>query len=328
MTAPAALDRLETALERAVTRFDGVSPAAEQIRYHFGFSDEARRGKRLRSRLVLEVAEEERGAPEAAIDAAVAVEIIHEFSLIHDDIQDGDRLRRNRPTVWSVWGSAQAINAGDALHALAYRVLCQGSGASRSGLAISGVVSDALLEVIRGQCLDLALEGRLPSSVATYLRLVRLKTAALIGASMEAGAISAGATPVMRAVLRRAGHFLGIAFQLRDDWLGVWGDPALTGKSSQSDLARRKLTYPAVAARARAVPGQQRELDRLHAEASPSSAVAMRALLEELGGPELTAGAARRPAKKAVLALSACSLPPALVKEFSDVAEYVAEREG
>src|SRR5579875_3187932 len=121
-----ALDNLEPALERAVTRYDADAPAAEQIRYHFGF-DDGRRGKRLRSRLVLEVAQEEGADPSAALDAAIAIETVHEFSLIHDDIQDGDRLRRGRETVWSRFGLAHGINAGDALCAVAYLSLLDGS---------------------------------------------------------------------------------------------------------------------------------------------------------------------------------------------------------
>jgi geranylgeranyl diphosphate synthase type I len=303
------------------------------LAYHMGWADQQGRpctapaGKRLRSSLCLWACQACGGDPTEALAAAAAIELVHNFTLVHDDIQDGDLLRRNRPTVWSVWGSAQAINAGDALHALAFQVLSQIAGASASGLVITGVVSDALLKVIRGQCLDLALEGRLPSSGMTYLQLIRLKTAALIGASMEAGAISAGATPALRAASRRAGHFLGIAFQLRDDWLGVWGDPEMTGKPSHGDLARRKLTYPVVAARQRGTIRQQRELERLYRDGSPSSATAMRQLLIELGGPGLTADAARAPADKAVLALRGSSLSPARIKEFSDVADYVAERE-
>ena len=119
----AGADSLEAALERAVSRFDDGSPVSEQIRYHFGFGAGERRGKRLRSRLVLEVAAEEGVPADEVMDAACAVEILHEFSLVHDDIEDGDRLRRGRETTWARFGLAHGINAGDALCAVAYLTL-------------------------------------------------------------------------------------------------------------------------------------------------------------------------------------------------------------
>jgi geranylgeranyl diphosphate synthase type I len=262
----------------------------------------------------------------AALPAAAAIELVHNFTLIHDDIQDGDRLRRGRPTVWSIWGAAQAINAGDALHALAFRIVADRSGDSDRAAAISSLISSALLRVIDGQCLDLCLEGRPSTSPLTYLRLVRLKTGALIGAAMEAGAVSARAAAPLRKAIRRAGQLLGVAFQLRDDWLGVWGVAAQTGKSNQSDLTRHKLTFPVVAAYAAASPRRRLLLDQLLRDASASATQRLRELLQELGGPELTAEAPRRPAEKALSILANCQLHPSVVKEFSYVADFIAQR--
>jgi geranylgeranyl diphosphate synthase type I len=300
--------------------------------YHMGWLDDhgnevhSKSGKYLRPSLCLLAAQACGGEVRTALPAAAAIELVHNFTLIHDDIQDGDRLRRGRPTVWSIWGTAQAINAGDALHALAFGIVADGSGDSERAAAISSLISKALLRVIDGQSLDLSLEGQASTSPLTYLRLVRLKTGALIGAAMEAGAVSAGAAAPERAVFRRAGQLLGVAFQLRDDWLGVWGLAAQTGKSNQSDLARHKLTFPVVAGYAAATPAQRLLLDALLGDPSPTASERVRELLEELGGPELTADAARRPAQKALSILATCRLHPSVVKEFSYVADFIAER--
>ena len=322
---------IESALRRVALPSNSL--LGRMTGYHLGWLDQeghvspGSMGKFFRSSLCVWACEACGGHTDAALAPAVAIELIHNFTLVHDDIQDGDHLRRNRPTVWRVWGTAQAINAGDALHALAFRSLSDLSEDPARGLLISGVISEALLEVIRGQCLDLMLEGRLPTSALTYVRLIRLKTAALIGAAMEAGAVSAGATPAVRAAFRRAGQLLGLAFQLRDDWLGIWGESDITGKSNHSDLFRRKLTYPVVAAYAKAAPEQRRVLSGLYREGSPQAAMAMRRLLEELGGANLTADAAGRPAQKAVLALTNCLTDSSVVEDFSDVADYVAQRD-
>lgn len=243
------LDNLEAALERAVTRFDDVSPAAAQIRYHFGFGgDETRRGKRLRSRLVLEVAEEEGARPDAALDAAVAVEIIHEFSLIHDDIQDGDRLRRGRETVWSRFGLAHGINAGDALCAVAYLALLDGSAdrAPECTVAMTRALLDAHLTMCAGQGRDIAFETAARVTMEEYRAMIGGKTAALFGAAGELGALAAGAGVERARAYARLARAYGVAFQIEDDVLGTWGDSKATGKPSGADLAKRKWTFPVV----------------------------------------------------------------------------------
>ena len=166
------------------------------------------------------------------------------------------------------------------------------------------LLSGAVVQVVAGQCLDLSLEGRAGAAQATYLRLVTMKTGALLGAAMAAGAVLAGAP---RAVARRfdaAGRLLGLAFQVRDDWLGTWGDPQLTGKGRSGDLRRRKLTYPVVAAYEVATPVRRRELRRLFREREPGGEFRLRALLDELGGPALTTGVPMVLARDAIAALT------------------------
>jgi geranylgeranyl diphosphate synthase type I len=294
--------------------------------YHLGWVDADGRpagaggGKRMRPSLCLWAAAACGADPVRALPVAAAIELIHNFTLVHDDIQDGDLLRRGRPTVWSIWGQAQGINAGDGLFALALRAALVQPAAARA-------VLDATIEVIEGQCLDLQQEGKLEGSLPAYLRLVEAKTGALLGASLEAGAVVAGALPEVCAKLRQAGRLLGIAFQLRDDWLGVWGDPELTGKSRDGDLQRRKLGYPVVAAHSAADDGRRQLLEQLYREEGAETRI--RRLLEELGGAAATEAGPMEWAARAVAAVESCPIAgerSQRLQEFVDVAHHVAER--
>jgi geranylgeranyl diphosphate synthase type I len=287
-------------------------------------------GKRIRPALVCWAAEATGGTLEEALPAACAVELVHNFTLVHDDVQDRDSLRRGRPTVWSVWGEAQAINAGDAIGAMALVTLLGPAGAEPAQRLRRSQAAAALLraeiEVIEGQTLDLQHEGRPETPSRTYLRMVEAKTGALVGASLELGAIVSGAPEAVQERLRRAGRLLGVAFQLRDDWLGVWGDPELTGKSKENDLTRRKLTFPVVRAYEVADPAQRQEFLTLYGAPGPEEEPRIRRLLERLGGPDLTADSAADAARRAVHEVEGCGLDATRMEEFSDVARYVAER--
>ncbi|HTD38208.1 MAG TPA: polyprenyl synthetase family protein [Candidatus Limnocylindrales bacterium] len=246
MSSPALLDSLEAALERAVARFDDGSAIGRQIRYHFGFGEAGRRGKRMRSRLVLAVAEEEGGRADDALAAACAVEIVHEFSLIHDDIQDGDQMRRGRETLWSRYGLAHGINAGDALCSVAYLTLLEGDDApAERKLAMNGVLLKAHLAMCDGQSRDIAFATAPAVTMDEYRAMIAGKTAALFGAACELGALAAGAEPRRASAYARLGHAYGLAFQIEDDVLGTWGDAATTGKPC-TDLANRKWAFPVV----------------------------------------------------------------------------------
>jgi geranylgeranyl diphosphate synthase type I len=329
---PALLDRhvelLDSGLRATAPRMRGL--LRQMTAYHMGWTDTEGRvandpaGKRIRPALSLWACEALGGDPQWAMPAAVAVELIHNFTLIHDDIQDGDQLRRHRPAVWTIWGTGQGINAGDGMFAAAMSsLLAPGRRPGRRTRA-AHLLSAAVVQVVEGQCLDLALEGRPGASQATYLRLATMKTGALIGAAMAAGAVLAGAP---RAVWQRfdaAGRLLGLAFQVRDDWLGTWGDPEVTGKGRSGDLRRRKLTYPVVAAYEVATPIGRRELRRLFNDREPGGEFRLRALLDELGGPALTAGVPMVLARDAIAALT--GLPDDALTDFADLAIHVAER--
>lgn len=199
-------------------------------------------GKRLRPLLCLLSCEAQGGAAEDALHAALALECVHAFSLVHDDIVDGDRERRGRPSLWAAAGMSLALNAGDALHALACAT------AWRAGAWTAGLVHGATMSMIEGQHLDLCAEGALAPTVADWERLAVRKTGALFAAAAAAGAASAGAGDDVVESYWDLGEALGLAFQAQDDVLGVWGDPRVTGKPAGSDLARRKASLPVACA--------------------------------------------------------------------------------
>jgi len=302
MHSPATLDSLEAALERAVARFDDGSATGAQIRYHFGFGEDAganplsRRGKRLRSRLVFEVAEEEGGRPEEAIDAACAVEIIHEFSLIHDDIEDGDRLRRGRETVWARFGAPHGINAGDALCSIAYLTLLDRSPAPpERKLAMNRVLLAAHLAMCNGQGRDITFESEPRVTMEDYRTMIGGKTAALFGAACELGALAAGTGAQRAGAYAQLGAAYGIAFQIEDDILGTWGDSATTGKPC-GDLAKRKWTFPVVWALGGPPSTARDTIAAAYArgtELDPGGVEATVAALDRLGARDAASAAAR-----------------------------------
>ncbi len=243
------LPALEEALQAYVHAHIQPPALARMVAYHMGWEGPGAgpqvRGKRVRPLLTLLTAQAAGGRWQDALPAAAAVEFIHNFSLLHDDIQDRSRLRRGRPTVWYLWGVAQAINAGDALFALAFRALADlHTAAAGWPEPPAALLATACLHLTRGQYLDLAYEGRADLDEAAYWPMVEGKTAALLETAVVLGAYSAGLTHDAAQPYRTFGHALGLAFQVWDDYLGIWGDPARTGKSVASDLVARKNSLP------------------------------------------------------------------------------------
>lgn len=223
------------------------------LRYHLGWADRnlqpanEQSGKRLRPLFCLLCCEACGGEWQRALPAAAAVELVHNFSLIHDDIEDSDTTRRGRPTAWTLWGIPQTLNAGDALYALSQLALLR---LERTGLPAEAIVdaarllNETSLRLTEGQFLDIRFESRAQIDVEEYLAMIERKTGALLAAACELGALVAQAPPSQRDALRAFGLHLGLAFQIQDDILGIWGDPAVTGKPVGSDLIRRKKTLP------------------------------------------------------------------------------------
>jgi len=241
--APILLNRYAEHLDGALrSALRGDSLLHPVLRYHVGLEDEHGKpreglGKLLRPSLLLHTCQHLGGSLDRATRAAVALELVHNFSLIHDDIQDEDPTRRGFPTVWTRVGVAQAINAGDLLYAIAvHEILACGAGAT-------AVLNRATTAMIEGQAMDLSFEDRLVES-GEYLAMIDRKTGALIRCSFELGAVCADAPDDVRDRLVEFGIYVGRAFQIRDDVLGIWGDPAITGKPRGSDIRRRKKSFP------------------------------------------------------------------------------------
>lgn len=225
------------------------------LRYHLGWIDAqfqpiegaAHTGKRIRPTLCLLTCEACGGDWRRALPLATAVELLHNFSLIHDDIEDRDRTRRGRPTVWALWGIPQAINAGDALYTLAHLALLR---VADQELPAETVVSAmrlfdrTCLRLTEGQFLDIGFEDREEVSPTDYLHMVAGKTAALLACAIKLGTMAAQTPAAQQERLSDFGHYLGLAFQMQDDVLGIWGDPHVTGKPVGSDLIRGKKTLP------------------------------------------------------------------------------------
>jgi len=211
-----------------------------------GTPHEAPTGKRIRPILLLLSAEAAGGTWESALPAAAAVELLHNFSLIHDDIQDDSETRHNRPTVWKVWGRANAINAGDAMFTLAYRALGRLTETTTPEVALAcwQILNATNLELTRGQHLDMRFEHQSAVSVDEYLSMVSGKTAALVAASAQIGALIGSGSMETAAHFAEYGLNLGIAFQIHDDILGIWGNPDVTGKSAATDIISRKKSLP------------------------------------------------------------------------------------
>ncbi|MGK5499351.1 polyprenyl synthetase family protein [Streptomyces sp. URMC 125] len=310
--------------------------------YHFGWIDAQGRpaagdgGKAVRPALALLSAEAAGAAPETGVPGAVAVELVHNFSLLHDDLMDGDEQRRHRDTVWKVHGPAQAILVGDALFALAGEVLLEPGTAEAARAARR--LTLASRKLIDGQAQDISYEHREKVTVAECLEMEGNKTGALLACASSIGAVLGGADDAAADALEAYGYHLGLAFQAVDDLLGIWGDPEATGKRTWSDLRQRKKSLPVVAALAGGGPASRRLAELLAADAAKSQRefedfseeefAARAALIEEAGGREWTAQEARRRHATALEALEGVDMPAGVRERFAALADFVVVREG
>ena len=219
----------------------------EMVSYHFGWSDPlSKSGKRLRPMLLLTSSQMFGGQPMDLMPAAVAMEVLHNYTLVHDDIEDQGLTRHGRECLWRRYGLAQALNTGDFLSTMAHNLFCEVQSAvdTTTFARAYSVFRQAALDVIRGQYLDMNYETKEFISVDNYLEMIRLKTSCLISASIRIGAVLAGVNEETDRMLGEIGEHAGLAFQIQDDYLGIWGDTITTGKSNLTDLTTRKKTYP------------------------------------------------------------------------------------
>lgn len=341
MSAPAALERHARAVQEEMrAAMEGRDlPIYGYARYALGWQDRHGEpadaaGKGVRAALCMLGAEAVSDGPAElarARCAAAAVEFVHNFSLIHDDVQDRDEERRGRATVWKLWGVAQAINAGDALRELADLALRRAAlhGAAAERIVDAGRrLNAATLRMIEGQYLDLTFEERTSVAVEEYVQMVECKTGAMMGVSLALGALFAGADARRADAFQRAGERLGRCFQLRDDHLGVWGDQAELGKSTESDIRRKKKSYPVLFALERSpAPARRQLLDiYAHDELGDDDVAAVKSLLAECGADTGTDRAASDEHLAFLDALDACAASAGAERDLRELADFTLKR--
>jgi geranylgeranyl diphosphate synthase type I len=243
------LPAIETELQAQVARLDQprTHDFHEMLTYHMGWTGEGAgpdaTGKRIRPLLVLLSAASCEADWQSALPAAAAVELVHNFSLVHDDIQDNSPKRRGRSTVWTKWGAPMAINVGDALFVISNQAMLEliKTHPAHTVVRAASILQSACLDLTRGQFLDMSYEERTDLTIEDYWPMISGKTSALLSACTHIGALLGGADENTQEAYRLFGHHLGLAFQVQDDILGIWGDEALTGKSTASDLMEGKF---------------------------------------------------------------------------------------
>ncbi len=328
-------DTVKVELEKVI---DSCPPVLGNIlRYHMGWQDEhgdrcsRESGKFIRSTLCLLSCRAVGGNTLQAIPAAAAIELIHNFSLIHDDIEDASYERHHRPTVWKLWGQSQAINAGDAMFALAYLALAR---LKERGIADKKIVncaealSRACLELCEGQYLDVEYENRLDITVENYLDMAAKKTAALFAVSTSLGAYLGGEDTQLVDSFHLFGKELGIAYQIYDDMLGIWGVKQSTGKSA-GDISERKKTLPVVHGLQHSKGAAQKRLGKLYSKESIEGEAIKEVtkVLDDLGARDYAESVAQQYYHRAMAHLDATGLELSSLGLLKETAGFLRTRD-
>ena len=330
---------IEEELGRAVPVTEGADVHL-LMHYHLGWVEQdggtaasaSSQGKALRPTLCLFACEAVASGSERALPAAAALELIHNFSLLHDDIQDQDLERRHRPTAWSLWGIPRALVAGNAMHStgdLAVLREEQRGVSAEALLRVSEILTDSYMAMIEGQCLDLEFEGRTDITTEEYLHMIACKTGALIRCGLEAGAVLADGDDAAVRAFARFGEGVGRAFQIRDDYLGIWGDEATLGKATGNDIRRRKKSYPVVYALERASGTALEDMQRIYAqeELEEDDVQRVLAILDEVGARESSQQLTESAANRALEALAPVALPDWARSEAEELVDFLSRRE-
>ncbi len=332
------LPLVEDELRACMVPLDGSPPAFfGMMHYHLGWTDtqfrpaQVKTGKRLRPLFTLLTCQAAGGNPHTALPAAAAVELVHNFSLIHDDIEDRSDTRRGRSTVWALWGEAQAINAGDAMFTLAHLALHR---LSERGLPLDRVAAAfrildrANLSLCRGQHLDLHFESRLDVDVDAYMTMIQGKTAALLGCAGQLGALVASPDAALAERYRRVGEELGLAFQIQDDVLGIWGEAEVTGKPAADDIRSRKKSLPIVHVLGRGNDDGAERLRAIYAQDALSEADVAEAIaiLDASQAQAYAEGLAHQHLAMALTELGAAAPEPEVGEALWEMAYFLVKR--
>ncbi|NDJ54491.1 MAG: polyprenyl synthetase family protein [Chloroflexi bacterium] len=321
-------------LQTALTPADNPPPQYyHMMHYHMGWVnpkgelDPQNTGKRLRPLICLLCAEGVSGAYKAARPAAAAVELIHNFSLIHDDVQDKSPTRRGRPTVWNVWGEEQAINAGDAMFAMAQLAIFRVQSVEDWALAARQlfILNETCVSLTTGQHLDMLFEAQDLVTPEAYLDMIRGKTAALLSAACYMGALAARAAEETANNYRLFGEHLGMAFQVIDDVLDIWGSPEQTGKRAAHDIHQRKKSLPVVYGLTHSL--EMRELYAQQGELDEATAGHIVSLLDDLGARDYAEQMADDYSQKTLDYLQRTEARPETYEILSNLVDYLLKRQ-
>ena len=327
-------DEISAALKISIS--DQSILVYDMLRYCLGWADktgkpvESIAGKALRPSLCLFACESVGGKATNAMPTAVSLELIHNFSLIHDEIQDFDEIRHHRPTLWSVWGVPKALVAGDVLRMVADRSL-EAYEEIHVGTTVKQVelLTEACLDMIEGQYMDISFEGKSSISLRQYMNMIARKTGALIRCSIHLGAIIGEADDEVVSMFHRSGRSLGHVFQIRDDILGTWGKEHLTGKPVGSDIRRKKNSLPLVYAMSEAQGVSKKTLKEVFSknELGDGDVELVLEIMEDVRSREYSQGLAEEFCDKALDALGQARLSREAMDDFTELAHFLANRE-
>jgi len=340
MPLPSSFYRYQAEIEAELKSVVGerTLPLYAMLRYHLGWVDEQgfpqgnQTGKRVRPTLCLLACEAVGGDWRAALPAAAAIELIHNFSLIHDDIQDKSWKRRNRPAVWKVWGEAQGINAGDAMYALAPLALIRlrGRGIPQKKIMLAScLLNQASLKVCEGQYMDIDYENRLDINIDNYQETISRKTVPLFECALHLGALLGTDNQKLVSQLRSFGRSLGLAFQMYDDLQGIWGEEELMGKPLYTDIRYKKKTLPIIDAFQRAEGEEKETLHRIYSKARISAEDITQVLhvLDNLGARSYMERLIKQNYLQALQKLKVAILPLSAQQELEEVAAFLLGQE-
>ena len=315
-------------------------PLYTTLRYYLGWvdpdgnPDPKPEGKALRPTLCLLACEAVGGNPKDALPAAVALEYIHNFSLIHDDIQDQDEMRRHRKTVWAIWGEPVGIVSGNTIFSLADlssgKLTDRGVDAATS-VAVGRVLAERYLKMMEGQYLDISYESRSTITTTEYLDMIQRKTGALIECSIYSGALigaGVGRADNLIGNMRSLGREFGYVFQIIDDLLGIWGGVA-TGKPVGADILRKKKALPAVHALDNATGASARELHTIYSEetVTASHVETVLEIMDDVGTKAYCESLAREHWEKALLVIESVPLSTESAHDLRELGEFLLIRE-
>jgi geranylgeranyl diphosphate synthase type I len=309
----------------------------DMMKYHLGWLDEdlrkveQYRGKRFRPTLCLLVYNSLSGVYDKALPAAAAIELIHNFSLIHDDIEDMDEERRHKATVWKLWGISQAINVGDGMHVLANLAalrLADIGVTSEKVVEVMKILNETIITLCEGQYLDMSFEERLDITIDMYLDMIRRKTAALVEASAWIGATLATEDESRIESFRNFGRSIGLAFQIIDDIIGIWEKAEQTGKPKASDIRNRKKTLPILYSMEMASEEDRKLLRELYSRPhlTDEEVEQVLGILEASGAYEFSRKMAEDYEKEALAALQKTGIREDAMADIKALAEFLIRR--